>query len=57
MIVAVIIMCKFGLFFRQVRHHVYKRSEYEPLIEDAENEGIFTEKMFYFLFANNDFIS
>lgn len=63
-VVAVVIMCGFSLFFRQVKHHVYKRSEYEPIIEDAKNEGILfiitthTHKtLFYFLFTNNNFIT
>lgn len=32
-------MCRIGSIFWRIKRHVNKRSEYEPLIEDAENEG------------------
>lgn len=33
-------MCRIGLFFWRLKRQVYKRSEYEPIVEDAEHEGI-----------------
>lgn len=34
-------MCGIGSFFRQIKRHVYnKRGGYQPIIEDAENEGM-----------------
>lgn len=33
-------MCGFVSFIRQIKRQLYKHGEYEPIIEDAEIEGI-----------------